>query len=84
MGSPVVAIVGLVLGYTMIYAGIKNLSIIKAFQGIETPAQSASSLPTGGATQLTDASNIVVAGGTGAGVVKNTAPVNTPGRVRAQ
>lgn len=37
MGSPVVAILGLVLGYTFVYAGIKNLSIVKAFQGIEAP-----------------------------------------------
>lgn len=58
MGSPVVAIIALVLGYTLIRAGIKNESIVASFQGedVSNPTTVAATAP--GAVVSTTPSNL--------------------------
>jgi hypothetical protein len=64
MGSPVVAIIGLVLGYTILRAGVKNVSISAAFQGQDTQAPTPAAAPSTSAGQSSTASPLVTNPGT--------------------
>lgn len=75
MGSPVVAILALVLGYTFIYSGVKNISIVNAFKGIET-ANPTTASSTDTTTASTPTATTTVGGETT--LITNTQPVGTP------
>lgn len=37
MGSPIIAMLSLTLGYALVYAGVKNISVKQALSGQESP-----------------------------------------------
>lgn len=81
MGSPVVAILALVLGYSSLYAGIKNVSLLSVFKGTPVSAATASDVAAG--TGISNATNDALAGVAAnqkatPPVVSNTQPVGTP------
>lgn len=74
MGSPVVAILGLVLGYTFLYAAKNNLSLVAAFQGQEQTA------PTTGTTGTAATPTVTTAP---ASTLAPSSPVVNIGKVKA-
>ena len=76
MGSPVVAIIGLVLGYTILRAGVKNVSISAAFQGQDIQAATPAAAPAKSAGQSSTSS-------TASPLVTNPGTTN-PYRIAAQ
>lgn len=87
MGSPVVAIIALVLGYTGLYAGIKNVSLLSVIKGTPVAAASTSPSEPSDAQITTQTSNQISGDLAAAGtlahqqpnqVMANTQPVGTP------